>query len=48
MQYTIPVLITIEASDEFHMNKQLQEFLASAFRDYGPTYNVNDYEIEYS
>ena len=48
MQYTIPVVIPIEASDEFRMNKQLQEFLASASRDYGPTYNVNDYEIEYS
>ena len=41
----VVVVFDIQADDEFHQNKQINEFLSRAFRDFAATYNIIDYEI---
>ena len=41
----VTVVFDIQADDEFHQNKQINEFLSRAFRDFAATYNIIDYEI---
>lgn len=45
MQYQIPIIITVDAVDEFHKNKQITEFLRSCYREFAAPYNVLDYEV---
>jgi len=41
----VSVVFDIQTGDEFHKNKQINEFLSRAFRDFAATYNIVDYEI---
>jgi len=41
----VSVVFDIQTVDEFHKNKQINEFLSRAFRDFAATYNIIDYEI---
>lgn len=46
MIFKVPVEFVVHAQDEFHQNKQLQEFLSRCFRDFAASYNVVDYIIK--
>lgn len=41
----VTVVFDIQTVDEFHKNKQINEFLSRAFRDFAATYNIIDYEV---
>ena len=41
----VTVVFDIQTADDFHKNKQINEFLSRAFRDFAATYNIIDYEI---
>ena len=45
MLFKTPVVLNIEAKDDFHHIKQLNEFLQQAFREFAASYNIVDYEI---
>jgi len=45
MLFKTPVVLNIEAKDDFHHTKQLNEFLQQAFREFAASYNIVDYEI---
>jgi hypothetical protein len=39
------VIVSVDAEDEFHFYKQLNEFLRNSFREFAATHNIQDYEI---
>lgn len=45
MLFKIPVIVTVEATDDFHKDKQLNEFLRTSYREFAASHNVLDYEV---
>lgn len=45
MNKKVVVVFDIQADDEFHKTKQINEFLSRCFRDFAATYSIIDYEI---
>jgi len=41
----VTVVFDIQTVDEFHKNKQINEYLSRCFRDFAATYNIINYEI---
>ena len=41
----IDVTFVVKTEDEFHLYKQLNEFLRVSFREFAATYNIQDYLV---
>jgi hypothetical protein len=44
-KFTVPVDFTIYAKDQFHLQKQLDAFLAQSYREFAASYNIMDFEL---
>jgi hypothetical protein len=44
-KFKVPVDFTIYAKDEFHLQRQLNSFLAQSYREFAASYNIMDFEL---